>query len=498
MGNRIFISIVFGFVLGVFFSSFFIVGLASALFIALLGITFLVAGIFITDLRKVFLIISIFLLFVSAGVLRFYSKDITEPKNILDNFVGETIQLEGIIKSEVSRRESSQQIVLSTDKLSFREVEYSVNQKILISTELFPEFSYGEKIEVVGKLKKPENFITDVGKEFDYINYLKRESVYYTVSFAEVKSLGDGYGDRLKSGILGLKNKFLYMLGQVIPAPESSLLSGLLLGAKSSLGEELQRDFVNTGLVHIIVLSGYNVTIIAEALIKVLSFASITAGIYFGSLAIIIFAIMTGAGATIIRASIMAILALVARATGRSYEITRALLVAGVIMILQNPYILVFDISFQLSFMATLGLIYVAPIFHKWFYFLPERFGIREIAGSTIGVQVFVLPFILYKMGNLSIVAPITNILILPFVPITMLFGFLAGTMSFISPTLGFPFGWVAYMLLHFKIYIVEKFGSIPFANIEIASFPLTLVIILYVAIVWYLVRFYKKIDDVL
>lgn len=146
-----------------------------------------------------------------------------------------------------------------------------------------------------------------------------------------------------------------------------------MLGVKESLGEGLEEDFVDTGLVHIVVLSGYNVTIIAEAIIRTLSFVSVMAGIYIGGIAIAVFAIMTGAGATIIRASIMAILALIARATGRRYEITRALFIAGFLMILENPYILLYDISFQLSFLATVGLIYLSPVFENIFKFFPKE-----------------------------------------------------------------------------------------------------------------------------
>ena len=495
MKSRIFLSIVFGFLVGVLLSSFYTFGLAIVGLVALIGLTFLVISIFDHDLRRIFILISIFLLCSSSGILRFHAKDVGEPKNTLDNFVNERVVLEGVILSEVERREGSQRVVLSANNITLRDVVYPINQKILVSTELFPEFSYGERVSVSGKLEKPENFITDVGKEFDYVNYLKRESIYYITSFAEVEFESDGHGSRLKTSILSIKKKFLSSIERAVPAPESALLSGLLLGVKSSLGDRLQQDFVNTGLVHIIVLSGYNVTIIAEALIKMLSFASISAGIYFGSLAIILFAIMTGAGATIIRASIMAILALVARATGRNYDITRALLIAGVVMIIQNPYILVFDISFQLSFLATLGLIYVSPIFQKWFHFLPERFGIREVAGATVGVQAFVLPFILYKMGNLSLIAPITNVLVLPFIPVTMLLGFLAGSVSFILPVLGLPFAWATYLLLHGEIWIVETFSRIPFGSIEVMRFPLLLVIIFYAGITWLLYRYYRKIE---
>jgi competence protein ComEC len=202
---------------------------------------------------------------------------------------------------------------------------------------------------------------------------------------------------------------------------------------------------------------------------------------------------MVGAGSTILRASTMALIALFARLTGRNYDVVRALLFAGFFMVLWNPMILVFDISFQLSFLATIGLIFMSPVFQEKFKFLPERFGLRDIAASTIGVQLFVLPFILYKMGNLSLVAPITNILVLPFIPVTMLLGFLATSLSFISHVIAFPFSFLVHVLLSFEIFIIELFSKLPFSSLELKYFPLVLVIIFYAFVSYKLWKFYQK-----
>lgn len=493
MSERIFIFSASGFFGGVLASSYFSVSLSLIGVFALISISFLLLGFLGWGNKKVFFSLAIFFVLFALGALRFYVKDVSEPKNELDNFTDEKVEIIGVIKNEVEQKSSSQRMVVAGENIIFREHQYPIESNILVSTDLFPEFKYGELVKVSGKITNPKNFITDAGTEFDYIDYLKKDSIFYTMSFANAQILEDGKGNPIKTKILEVKSKFLDSIKRSIPAPESSLLSGLLLGVKSSLGETLQQDFVNTGLVHVVVLSGYNVTIIAEALIRALSFLSIAAGIYIGAGAIIVFVVMTGAGATITRAGIMALLALIARATGRNYEITRALIVAAFLMILQNPYILVFDISFQLSFLATLGLIYMSPVFKEKFKFLPEKFGIREIAASTIGVQISVLPFILYKMGNLSIVAPITNLLVLPLIPGTMLLGFITGVFSLISPILAAPVGFLAFIFLKFEIFIVQTFSHLPFSTIKTANFPFILVLILYIFIGWYLWRYNKK-----
>lgn len=487
MTNKIFISIAAGFLSGIFVSSFvqvsptvaFLVAVVAAAFIAVCSV-----GLFP---KKLFLLLAIALLAFSVGALRFYTKDFAANNHILDNFLDENVTVTGVINEEVEHRQNSQRLIVRAEKIEYLGEEYPVSTKILVSTELFPELVFGERIKINGKIEKPENFITDIGKEFDYVNYLRKDNIYYTLSFANVEVVGVGKVNPIKSEILKIKSKFLGAIDVQIPAPESSLLSGLLLGVKESLGPDLEQAFVDTGLVHIIVLSGYNVTIIADAIIKTLSFLSVTAGIYLGGLAIAIFVIMTGAGATIVRAGIMAILALVARATGRPYEITRALILAAIIMVAVNPYILVFDISFQLSFLATIGLIFLSPVFANFFRFIPKTLGLREIVSATLATQVFVLPFILYKIGNLSLIAPLTNVLVLPTVPATMLFGFLSGTFGFISHFLAAPFGFIAYLLLKYQISVVQFFAGLSFSSLEISRFPAVLTFAFYAGVFWLL-----------
>lgn len=457
----------------------------------------LIAAVFLSSYfllrRKEVLLIALCIILFAIACFRVHVKNVSQQENILDNFVEENVEITGLVYEEVEHRQSSQRILIKAENLKYLGKDYPIKQNILVSSELYPKIKYGDLLSVSGRLDKPENFLTDTGKEFNYKNYLKKESIYYTMSFVKVEVIGKDQGAFLKTKILNIKEDFLSSISQSIPAPESSLLSGLLLGVKESLGEGLEEDFVDTGLVHIVVLSGYNVTIIAEAIIRTLSFVSVMAGIYIGGIAIALFAIMTGAGATIIRASIMAILALIARATGRRYEITRALFIAGFLMVLENPYILLYDISFQLSFLATVGLIYLSPVFENIFKFFPKKFGLREIVSATIATQVFVFPFILYKIGNLSLIAPITNILVLPLIPATMLFGFLGGFLNLLVNFLGAPFAFIAFLLLRFEILVVEIFANLPFASIKIADFSLVLMLVSYGFIFWWMRNWYIK-----
>jgi len=258
----------------------------------------------------------------------------------------------------------------------------------------------------------------------------------------------------------------------MIPEPAASLLGGLVVGAKRSLGADWLEKFRTVGVIHIVVLSGYNITIVAEFIMRLLAFLPRQIGFGAGALAIMFFAVMTGGSATVVRASLMAVLVIIARATGRIYGITRALLLAGFLMVLHNPKILVFDTSFQLSFLATLGLIYLSPAIERRLGFIPEKLQLRQIAAATIATQVFVLPLLLFQMGTLSLIAVPANLLILPTIPWTMLFGFLAGAIGFVSQIFALPFAFLAYVLLAFQLKIVALFAALPFATISIPYFP--------------------------
>lgn len=193
------------------------------------------------------------------------------------------------------------------------------------------------------------------------------------------------------------------------------------------------------------------------------------------------------------RASIMALVALFAQSSGRIYNATIALVLAGIIMIFQNPKVLLFDASFQLSFLATLGLIYFTPVFEHVFKFLPKRLKIQETVSTTLAAQLSVTPFLLYTTGNLSLVALLSNFFILLFIPITMFFGFLVGISGFLSSLLSLPFAWITYGFLHYEIWVVRFFSSFPFGFVKIKHFPFIVMISIYGIIIFLAKKYSRK-----
>ena len=226
---------------------------------------------------------------------------------------------------------------------------------------------------------------------------------------------------------------------------------------------------------------------------RLLAFVRLRVRSVIGALAIFVFALMVGFSATVLRASLMAALVLIARATGRTYDIMRALVFAGTAMLVFNPKLLVYDPGFQLSFLATLGLIFVAPLLERKLLLVPTRFQVREFLTSTLATQVLVLPLLLYSMGLLSVIAIVVNVLVLPVVPLTMLLVFLSGAVGFLSHTLALPVAYGAYLLLGYIIGVVEWFASLPFAGFGVPAFPFWIVVLSYILIAMVLWRLYKK-----
>ena len=424
------------------------------------------------------ILIFVFVLAFSLGILRFHLSDKPAPE-IFQKEMGNNLALSGIIADQPVEKENNIEIVVET-------ALNRVKTKILFFAEKNGDYRYGDKINYAGKLEKPDNFSTDQGKEFDYVNFLKKDGIFFVMKYPKIEIISRGQGNFLKSALFAVRRNFSGKLDTIMPKPESTVMKGLILGERSSFSQPLKEAFVNTGPIHIVTISGYNVTLVAEWVMKIFGFLPINFAIGAGIFAVISYIIMTGAAASAIRAGIMATLALLAQAIGRIYDSGRALALAGAIMIFINPFILAFDISFQLSFIATVAVIFLAPKLEKYFFWIKWKY-IRDTAAITSAAYMFILPFIVYKMGNLSLAALPANLAVLPFIPATMISGFITGLAGFISRQLAFIPGISAYALLHYELAVINFFSGLRFASLAVPDFPLALVILTYGLFVYYL-----------
>ena len=258
-----------------------------------------------------------------------------------------------------------------------------------MTTDRYAEVAYGDVVEVVGIVKEPVAFVSDAGRQFDYPAYLKARGVEYQVAFATLTVEATGEGNFFLSQLFALKHQLLAKINEYLPEPASALGQGLLLGVGEALGTETEAAFRQAGLIHVVVLSGYNIMLIVAFMMLLLRpLRTGPVKLILSLVAIASFALMVGLSATVLRASLMAAILVVATAYHRQYLVLRILLLAAVVMVFINPWLLVYDLGFQLSFLATLGLVLVTPQLERIFSWLPTLYGLRMFFLATIATQI--------------------------------------------------------------------------------------------------------------
>ncbi|MEX0934923.1 MAG: ComEC/Rec2 family competence protein [Candidatus Paceibacterota bacterium] len=485
MNNFIFYSITLGFLAGVFLCLLLNLTLYIAPFFLLLGvtsITLLLAGGIQGDSP---IITALFCTAFALGILCGLSAgDVHTPA--LDPYVETEVELVGVVATDPAWLGDRQNFLVRIESVEGREVE----ARGRITLRAYPRVEYGDRLHLSGKLSVPEDFISeDTGRLVAYEEYLATQGVGYQMIYPEVEIVARGAGSGIQQTLFSIKHVFLERIGRFVPEPQSALLGGMTVGAEEALGEELEEDFRDTGLIHIVVLSGYNVTIIADVFMRLASFLPLLVRSLLGSVGIILFALLVGASATIIRASIMALIVVFARVIGRPHHILRALILAAVGMVIVNPRIIAYDPGFQLSFLATAGLIFLAPVVEYYISRVPSRFEIKESIAATVSTQIFVLPLLLYMTGVLSIASLPVNVLGLPAVPLAMLFGALIAVFSYLGPIIVLPFAIAGNILSAYIIRVVELFAALPFTTVELPTVSIWVVVLWYVVIgigVWW------------
>lgn len=491
--QRLALVFIFGFVFAVFVSSFIFVSPIVSVWLALLAFAVLAGEkIWHKKVNKETIVFSVILISLSLGSLRYAIKDFHIPEPSLESAVGNVIEITGIVVDEPEPRESSTRLLIKTP-----------SEKILVSTSLYSHAEYGDEVRASGKLSKPGTIESDDGgRPFDYGKYLSKDDIYFIMNFAKIETLSSGHGSPVKRILFKIKRSFVEQTKEILSEPHSSLLAGLVVSGREAMPKGILEEFRRAGVVHIVVLSGYNITIIADFIRRLfenllirtgsarrfaLAGPRLAAGASIAS--ILLFVLMTGAQATVVRAAIMVLAVLAAKLFGRSYSAPRALLGAAFLMVVQNPKILAFDPSFQLSFLATFALIYVVPILDRFMRKLPQIWGLKSVAVTTIGTQIVILPLLVYSVGDFSLVSLPANMLILLIIPVTMLVGFLAVLISQASLFLALPLSYAAYILLSWILGISSFFGNLPFASVDAKRFPLWIAVGMYVLLFSWVVR---------
>ena len=457
--SKIFSLLLLSFVGGVFLCSIIKIPPVYTGGILIFAFLVLIAAIFSVSGRKNKIIFGICILIFAFGVWRSFEVFSYRGKANIKNFdTGKKIIFSGKIIEEPDRRSNFSQYILESETLG----------RVLIKTNLYPEYFYGDILKLNGRAKPPVRRLADSG--FDYQNYLAKDNVFLISQYPEITLINRPVNKDFYGHLLGIKKSFIDIINKVLLEPQASFLSALLVGARRTLPSDLVDAFNRTGTSHIVAISGYNISIISIMLFNFLSYLLLPRRLIFWlvGIGLVLFTLIAGAGASVVRAAIMGGLLILAKREGRSYQITNAIIFAGAAMLFFNPYLLRYDAGFQLSFLATLGLVYLAPHFNKWFSRLPNFWSFRANLAATLSAQIMTLPIILFGFGRFSLIAVLANVLILPVVPLTMLFGFLAGLTGFISLKIAAIFILPAWFMLSYQIWVVKILSLLPFASISL------------------------------
>lgn len=401
----------------------------------------------------------------------------------VEAYNGQEVELTGIVAHEPDLSADSQKLTVKVQELKVGGQGSNVNcqmsnacpevalgdrgikGQVLVKTGLYPRYDYGDQLQISCQLKAPEPI-----EDFAYDKYLQRYGIYSLCYQSKIKMLAADQGDPLLAGILQFKNYFTQRLSLVLKEPYAAFMGGLLLGAKKGLPEELATTFSRVGITHIVAVSGYNISILAVlfsqtalalGISRKKSFWLVLAGVGF-------FVVITGASASVVRAAVMGLIVLLAQKLGRLSQARNAITLSAVLMLAINPKILALDVGFQLSFLATLGLIYLSHPLAMVLKFVPKFLGLRESASTTLAATLMTLPLIAYQFGRLSLVALAVNLLVLPFIPLAMLVGFITGIAAMIWLPLGEVVGWASWLVLQYIIQAAEFFAHLSWASIAL------------------------------
>lgn len=420
------------------------------------------------------------LFFIFVGVLRYQMAFPIETSQSLSLYHGKKVSLVGYVSREPDIRQDK--VLYSIEGMTIDQA--TISGKISVSLPLYPRFSYGDVVAVECKLKKPEPI-----EGFRYDMFLARYGVFTVCQFPKITQQDGKKGTFFFHGLFFVKNAVAQHIQHLWHEPYASFMAGLLYGYRGGLGT-LNELFSITGVTHIVAISGYNITIISSLFLAICFRIGInrTRAFWIVVGGVIVFVLFAGASASVVRAGIMGIILLVAMYCGRLSRVGRVLLLTAVIMTLHNPLVLVWDAGFQLSFLSTIGLVYLSPYVTKYASWIPVIGGIRESFVSTISATLMTLPFILYQFGRLSLVSVAVNMLILWILPYIMFFGFVSVVIRSIYEPLGAVISVIALGGMVYIVSVVKWFASISFAAIDVV-FPLWGMMVCYMIIIYVLYR---------
>jgi competence protein ComEC len=422
------------------------------------------------ELRKPLLIIALSLLFFFAG--SWLSTELNHQTNPVTTYSNQgRVSFEGFVSDPPEKRDNRSQIVFTIRKIDGQ----VANGKVLYNTYSTPNIQYGDIIQGDASFQSPPIF-----EDFDYKAYLAGQGIYAIVQEMNYRITERGAGSGATAWIFALRQRLADSMAAALPEPQASLCQGIVLGVRANISQDLKTDLSKTGTTHLLAISGLNLTIIAGLLLSLgLLFFGRRHFIYVWLTLIIIwfYSFLTGLQAPIIRSAIMASIFLLAELLGRQRNAFPALVFSAAIMVAFSPPVLR-NLSFQLSFLAMSGLIFITPVLTGWgrniIYAVLGEEGfwpkilttVTDSFSVSLGAVIAVWPVSAYTFGIISLVGPLTTFAMAPALTPIIVFGSLTAFVGLFSPPIAQVTGWIAWLFLSYMVVIAGAFAVVPGAYV--------------------------------
>jgi len=447
---------------------------------------------FLRQHKKLIILSSLCLIALFGGAFYYQSSLPPDDESSLQFYNNETVEIKGMVNTDPEVREKTTHLYLSATEIKLDTGWQEVSGTALLFVPRYPGYDYGDVLLVTGKLETPPQL-----DGFDYEGYLAHQGIYSTMLYPEIEILETGKGFKPLEWVYSLRNRLSQTLAEVLAEPQASLAQGIILGIRGNIPSSLRTDFSHTGTAHLLAISGLHLTIVAGILLSIgmwlfgrkhYTYIWLALGIIW------LYALLTGMHPPVVRGAIMASIFLTAELLGRQRSAFTALAFAATIMVGISPQIL-WTASFQMSFVAMAGLIFLTPPFRAIgrkavSATLGEDGAVASIANIvtdsfsvTLGAIIAVWPLVAHYFGIVSFVAPLATLLALPALPGIIITGALAGGLGLIILPLAQVIAWLAWLFLSYMLLVVNVFAALPLSSIELSSFDTTLIWVYYVAL---------------
>lgn len=449
------------FLLGVFFKS---IGLSKGILIISFALSLVLFSYLIYKRQYKLLPAALLPVFILLGAFYYSWDHINLEKTFIDPG---NIESKGVVVSNPKLDEGIQEFHVKVGE-----------SKILVETRKYPEVEYGDVVLIEGKTEQ-------VKGDSAYGGFLHKNHIVGTIDFPDRLEVVDkNKANKIKYFLYKIRNESELVFQKLLSPLRAALVNGLTLGGYSGFGEEFRGSMEKSGTTHLVALSGYNISVLVWVCMAFfMYFFRKRTSIIITLLIIAGFVTMTGAEGSVVRAAIMGSLIVLAAYFGRFYDLRNALVLSALLMTLFNPKVLTFDIGFQLSFMALIGIVYIKPLLDRLLGFEGSGFmAWKENLTVTTSAQIAVFPLLMINFNYFSLSSLMANVFILEFIPITMALGFILLFVYLFSYPISLILSWVLGIFLAFEVEVIRIFGSL--------NIPLEFSMSWSWALVYYLILF--------